>query len=73
MAKGVLIQMFGQITESIGVTKEITRQAPGILPEAQSIAITGDWLQSLGAAIEAMGGEMVLTEEKQSGRPKFVP
>ncbi|WP_053365898.1 DUF6944 family repetitive protein [Bacillus sp. FJAT-27245] len=73
LATGVVIQMVGQIVESIGVTKEITQQAPGVLPEAQRIAITGDWLQSIGAAIEAIGGEMVLTEEQQAGRTGFVP
>lgn len=73
LATGVVIQMIGQIVESIGVTKEVTKRAPGVLPEAQGIAITGDWLQSIGAAIEAIGGEMVLEDELQGGRPEFVP
>ncbi|WP_409275170.1 DUF6944 family repetitive protein [Neobacillus sp. SCS-31] len=73
LATGVVIQMIGQIVESIGVTKEVTLRAPSVLPEAQRIAITGDWLQSIGAAIEAIGGEMVINEEQQAGRPGFVP
>jgi len=73
VATGVFVQMIGQIIEAIGVTKQVSIPTQEVLGEAQKIVVTGDWLQSLGAAIEATGGGIVIADEQMTLRPGFVP
>ncbi|GAA0322951.1 hypothetical protein GCM10008967_11840 [Bacillus carboniphilus] len=69
VATGVWIQTIGQILEALGVTKEITALDKNVLTEAQKIVITGDLLQSVGAAVETIGGKEILVENTDG----FIP
>lgn len=62
---GVWIKTIGQLLEAISVSAQIRETDKIKLLEEQNIAITGDLLVSLGAAIEVMGGLEVLKEEKE--------
>lgn len=56
---GLWIQTIGQTMEAIGVSSELSTPV-ALLSTAPRMIITGDLLQSAGAAIEASGGIEVL-------------
>ncbi|EKN66926.1 hypothetical protein BABA_13597 [Neobacillus bataviensis LMG 21833] len=60
---GVWTRTIGQILEAISVTKQLGETDLVKLNQEQKIAITGDLLVSIGAAIEVIGGINVLEEE----------
>lgn len=70
---GASIQTIGTFFEAIGVSNQISNPDNESRFDAQVLAVTGDWLQSVGAALEAMGGsDEILIEQQQNGR-LFVP
>jgi hypothetical protein len=60
---GVWIRLIGQILEAISVSSQINETDKNKLIEEQKIAIAGDFLASLGSAIEVIGGIEILREE----------
>lgn len=69
---GAFLQTLGLIFEGIGVSNQIAVNDDQLILGAQKLAITGDWLQSIGAALEAIGGTELLYEEPALGK-LFVP
>lgn len=69
---GTWVQAIGQILEAVGVSKELSTQDKEIILQAQKTAITGDFFQSFGAQVTAIGGIEVIQEE-QIGEIEFVP
>lgn len=61
---GVWIKTIGQILEAISVSKQIRETDIIKRLEEQKVAITGDLLVAIGAALEVDGGIRVLREEK---------
>jgi hypothetical protein len=57
---GIWTQTIGQLIEAYGVTKQINNLNKFSLLEAQKLSVTGDILQSLGAGLQAIGGEEIL-------------
>ncbi|PLT32937.1 hypothetical protein [Bacillus sp. V5-8f] len=70
---GVWIKTIGQVLEAISVSRQIGETDKAKLFEEQKIAITGDLLVSIGAAIEVAGGIKALSEEGISGIPLIIP
>ncbi|MGJ7913142.1 hypothetical protein [Neobacillus sp. LXY-1] len=60
---GVWAKTIGQILEAISVSRQIGETDKTKLIEEQKVAIAGDFLVSLGSAIEVIGGLQVLEEE----------
>ncbi|HWO97728.1 MAG TPA: hypothetical protein VNM45_15615 [Bacillus sp. (in: firmicutes)] len=60
---GVCIQAIGQLLEAAGVSQQLSTTNVESLIEGQEITITGDWLQAIGAAVEATGAAGILKEE----------
>lgn len=54
---GVWVQVIGQFAEATGVTLQLLFTDNLSLLKGQRIATLGDWLQSIGAAVEGVGGE----------------
>lgn len=69
---GAFLQTLGLIFEGIGVSNQLSVENSDLIIKAQKLAITGDWLQSVGAALEAVGGTEVLMKETTNGK-LFVP
>ncbi|MFF2447246.1 hypothetical protein ACFVSW_09075 [Neobacillus sp. NPDC058068] len=53
----------GQILEAVSVTRQLGESDLVKLLQEQKLAITGDFLVSIGAAYEVIGGIHVLEEE----------
>ncbi|QCJ42506.1 hypothetical protein FAY30_11610 [Bacillus sp. S3] len=60
---GVWIRTIGQILEAVSVSKQLGETDLVKLLQEQQIAITGDFLVSIGSAYEVIGGIHVLEEE----------
>ncbi|KRG08009.1 hypothetical protein ACA29_24955 [Lederbergia galactosidilytica] len=57
----VRVQTLGQLTEALGVTQQInTTDKSSIFKAAEKTAVTGDLIQSIGAGLQAWGGEELL-------------
>lgn len=69
---GVWIRTIGQLLEAISVSRQINETDLIKLLQEQKLAITGDFLVSIGAAIEVVGGIHVLEEESYK-TPIIVP
>ena len=69
---GMWIQTIGQLSEAIGVSKQVRAQDRQSLLSAQHLSVKGDILQSIGAAIEAIGGKEVIVEEQIKNGDGFV-
>jgi hypothetical protein len=54
---GVWIQVIGQFAAASGVTLQLLVTDNLSLLKAQRIATLGDWIQSIGGAVEGVGGE----------------
>lgn len=67
---GVWIRTIGQIIEAISVSTQLRETNKARLIEEQKFAIAGDFLVSIGAAIEVIGGVHVLQEEE--GKKQFL-
>ncbi|NYV65350.1 hypothetical protein HYI36_08815 [Bacillus sp. Gen3] len=61
---GVWMQAFGHLLEAIGVSKQLATLDQKSYFDAQKLAITGDVLVSIGAALDVLGGLEVLEEEQ---------
>lgn len=57
---GIWVQTIGQLVEAASVTKQLDAADELILYKAQRLAIAGDLGQSIGAALQAIGGEEIL-------------
>ncbi|WP_066151852.1 hypothetical protein [Halalkalibacter krulwichiae] len=62
----------GQGLVTIGATKQLTTK-DSLTLSAQKLEIGGNLLQSLGSAIQAIGGEEALIEELVTGMQEFIP
>lgn len=69
---GVWIRTIGQILEAVSVSRQLRETDLVKLIQEQKLAITGDLLVSIGAAIEVIGGIHVLEEETVKP-PPIVP
>ncbi|MFP5114576.1 hypothetical protein ACSU64_19625 [Bacillaceae bacterium C204] len=69
---GVWIKTIGQILEAISVSRQINETDKIKLLQEQKVAITGDFLASIGAAYEVFGGIHVLEEETVKP-PRVIP
>lgn len=69
---GVLIKTIGQILEAISVSSQIGEIDIVKRLQEQKLAITGDFLVSIGSAYEVVGGFHVLQEETVE-TPRIVP
>lgn len=65
--------MIGQSLEALGATKQLAAVDPQLLIAAQKLAVNGNALQSLGSAIETIGGKEVILEELLFNVERFVP
>ncbi|SRR5690606_8740278 len=57
---GIWVQTIGQLMEALGVTQQISTTDKHSIFEAEKTAVTGDLIQSIGAALQAWGGEEIL-------------
>lgn len=73
IVQGVWVQAIGQIIESIGVSEQLLSEDGPLHLRGMRTATTGDWLQSIGAAVEAAGGERVLRDAILKDGNGFVP
>lgn len=60
---GIWVQTLGQLLESLGYTQQVSASDTYSKLNAQKTEITGDFLQSLGAALQGIGGVEVLNED----------
>ncbi|ASV68511.1 hypothetical protein MKX67_18860 [Cytobacillus sp. FSL W7-1323] len=60
---GIWVQTIGQLVEATGVTKQLETLDDLTLLKFQEIAVAGDLLQSIGAGLQAIGGEQILAED----------
>ncbi|MED1604033.1 hypothetical protein P4U90_01740 [Cytobacillus kochii] len=60
---GIWVQTIGQLAEATGVTKQLETLDELTLLKFQEIAVAGDLLQSIGAGLQAIGGEQILAED----------
>ncbi|MBN6887453.1 hypothetical protein ACUXCC_005403 [Cytobacillus horneckiae] len=60
---GIWVQTIGQLAEATGVTKQLESLDDLTLLKFQEIAVAGDLLQSIGAGLQAIGGEQILAED----------
>ncbi|WP_078593005.1 hypothetical protein [Evansella clarkii] len=70
---GQWVQVIGQSLEALGATKQHAAVDPQLLIAAQKLAVNGNALQSLGSAIETIGGKEVILEELLFNVERFVP
>ncbi|KRG15377.1 hypothetical protein ACA30_07075 [Virgibacillus soli] len=57
---GIWVQTLGQLTEALGVTQQINTTDKSSIFKAEKTAVTGDLIQSIGAGLQAWGGEELL-------------
>ncbi|MFB6467196.1 hypothetical protein ACE38V_10255 [Cytobacillus sp. Hz8] len=70
---GVWIKTIGQLLEAISVSCQIGEKDLIKLLQEQKVAITGDFLVSLGAAYEVLGGIRTLGEEETAQTLQIIP
>jgi hypothetical protein len=70
---GVWIKTIGQLLEAVSVSSQIGEKDTIKLLQEQKVAITGDFLVSIGAAIEVLGGIRTLEEEETVKTPRIIP
>ena len=64
---GVWIRTIGQLLEAVSVTYQLNETDITKLIQEQKYAILGDFLTSIGAAYEVVGGLNAIEEEKNDG------
>jgi hypothetical protein len=69
----VWLQTIGHILIAISVSRQIRETDKSKLLEEQKIAIAGDFLVSLGAALEGIGGLQAMEEEISNDNFSLVP
>lgn len=57
---GIWVQTLGQLMEALGVTQQINTTDKSSIFKAEKTAVTGDLIQSIGAGLQAWGGEELL-------------
>lgn len=72
LVTGTWIQATGQILEALGVSWEVSTDNIEIIIEGQRIAISGDFLQGIGALIASAGGVEVFYEEYITKEADFI-
>lgn len=60
---GIWIQTLGQFTEAVGLTQQVSTSNRDLKFTAEKTATSGSFIQSLGAALQGVGGVEVLSEE----------
>ncbi|MEH7115181.1 hypothetical protein V7124_22890, partial [Neobacillus niacini] len=70
---GVWIKTIGQLLEAVSVSSQIGEKDVIKLLQEQKVAITGDFLVSIGAAYEVLGGIRTLEEEETVKTPRIIP
>ncbi|MEH7250474.1 hypothetical protein V7114_27350 [Neobacillus niacini] len=70
---GVWIKTIGQLLEAVSVSSQIGEKDVIKLLQEQKVAITGDFLVSIGAAYEVLGGIRTLEEEEKVKTPRIIP
>jgi hypothetical protein len=70
---GVWIKTIGQLLEAVSVSSQIGEKDIIKLLQEQKVAITGDFLVSIGAAYEVLGGIRTLEEEGTVKTPRIIP
>ncbi|PFP30889.1 hypothetical protein COJ96_02705 [Bacillus sp. AFS073361] len=72
---GAWIQTAGQLFEGVGTTKQLyTDEEKSLTLEAQRVTNFGDWLQSVGVALEANAGTQIILEEiRKAEEEEFIP
>ncbi|MGC4379297.1 hypothetical protein WD019_20635 [Fictibacillus sp. Mic-4] len=71
--ESVWLATIGKVVVAIGVSEQILTTDKGLKLQGQQIAVTGDWIQTFGTALEAIGGTEVLSEEQVQIPTYFVP
>jgi hypothetical protein len=69
---GIWIQTIGQLIESTGVSKQIRTNDEIEIIRGQKMLVTGDFLQAIGAALQAIGGEELLLADRIGNLFDFV-
>lgn len=71
---GILVQAIGQLFQSIGVSQQISAIDKELFINGQKIEVTGNFIQLIGVAMTAFGGERELLEELQKiSELEFIP
>lgn len=70
---GVWIKTIGQLLEAVSVSSQIGEKDIIKLLQEQKVAITGDFLVSIGAIYEVLGGIRTLEEEGAVKTPRIIP
>jgi len=73
IASGSFIGTIGHLLEAIAVSSQIFTNDKNQKLNEQKLAVTGDSLVSLGAAIEVSGGLEILKEEETGHSTRLVP
>lgn len=60
---GIWVQTIGQLLEATAVTNQINNTNEFSILSSQKIAVTGDIVQSIGSALQALGGEELLLQD----------
>lgn len=60
---GIWIQTIGQLLEATAVSNQINNKNEYSILSSQKIAVTGDIVQSIGSALQALGGEELLLQD----------
>ncbi|WP_428908586.1 hypothetical protein [Niallia sp. Krafla_26] len=70
---GVWIKTIGQLLEAVSVSSQIGEEDIIKLLQEQKVAITGDFLVSIGSAYEVFGGIRTLKEEEVDQISRIIP
>jgi hypothetical protein len=71
---GVLMQSIGNLFESVGVTKQVLASDETNTLKAQEITNFGDWIMTVGSAVETHASKQIINEEKKNLGPTiFIP
>ncbi len=71
---GIWVQTLGQLVEASAVSAQLTALSESALLKAQQFAVSGDLLQSVGAGLQAIGGEEILAADGIGNvSPEIIP
>ena len=73
---GVWISTIGTFLEAIGVSQQLTETSPEKTLQAKRIAASGNWVQALGAGVEATNETAEIRQEEAGVLPPsttFIP
>lgn len=61
---GIWISTIGTFLEAIGVSQQLTESSPERLLQAQRLSASGNWVQALGAGVEATNETAEIRQEE---------